>query len=212
METNTRTDKSFKNLASFSEKILVVCPNCNKQALVSTTLGKYTVPYPMWEFHPSFSCNNCFKPIADNSWFGTLIISPSSGNCEHCGSTLKNESKLVKKYQSKMKVTCQICRQEKIYQTKYVKTYADSNQATDPYFGIQLWLQVPFDTNILWAYNFEHLTYLKEYVGAKLREAASGGKYSLVWRLPNFIKIAKNRDRILKAIGRLEKNINKQGD
>jgi hypothetical protein len=65
-------------------------------------------------------------------------------------------------------------------------------------------LQIPVDENILWAYNLEHLEYLKNYVGAKLREAASGGKYALAWKLPNFIKLAKNRNKILKAISRLE--------
>jgi len=63
---------------------------------------------------------------------------------------------------------------------------------------------MPFDDNLLWAYNFGHLDYLKNYVGAKLREAASGGKYALAWKLPNFIRLAKNRARVLKALSRLE--------
>jgi hypothetical protein len=207
MENNSRINQSFKNLASFSEEVLVVCPHCNKQALISTKLGKYTVPYPMWGFHSIFSCNHCFKPVADNSWFGTMIISPVDANCGYCGSTLKNESRLVNKFQSKMKIFCKVCKQERIYQAKYVKTYANDKQATDPYFGMQLWLQTSVDDNILWAYNFEHLTYIKEYVEAKLREAVAGGKYSLAWKLPKFIKAAKNRQKILKAIKRLEKKV-----
>ncbi len=106
-----------------------------------------------------------------------------------------------------MKIKCNVCGEEKFYPTVYALTYADSNQATDPYFGLQLWLQIGYDNNILWAYNFDHLNYLKEYVGAKLREAVSGGKYSLARKLPNFIKIAKNRGGILKAINKLEKKI-----
>ncbi len=34
MKTNTRTDKSFKNLASFSEEVLVQCPCCPNKAKV----------------------------------------------------------------------------------------------------------------------------------------------------------------------------------
>jgi hypothetical protein len=84
-------------------------------------------------------------------------------------------------------------------------TYANNKQATDPYFGLQLWLQFPIDDNILWAYNYDHLNYLKTYVAAKLREERVVTKYSMTQKLPNFIKLAKNRDRILKAIERLEK-------
>jgi transcription elongation factor Elf1 len=205
MDTNTRTDKNFKNLAGFSEEILVHCPHCDKQALVSTVLGRYTVPYPTSNHKLTFTCKNCFKPIAENSWFGNLVISPLSSNCGVCGTTFKGVSRLVKKIQSKIKITCPNCKQERFYQTRCTKTYADTNQATDPYFGLQLWLQSPVDNNTFWAYNHEHLTYLKQYVGAKLRETASGGKYALAWKLPNFIKVAKNREKILKAIGRLER-------
>jgi DNA-directed RNA polymerase subunit RPC12/RpoP len=208
MTTNTRTDKSFKNLASFSKEVLVSCPHCNKRAMVITKFSEYYVPFPMGDDRKSkFRCNNCYKQIDENIWYGPIVISPANRKCGNCGSDLKDEHRLVKKLPKQMKVKCKVCEVEKYYDTKHSLTYANSDQATDPYFGLPLWLQVPFDEHILWAYNFEHLTYLKEYVGAKLREAASGGKYSLAWKLPNFIKVAKNRDKILKAIGRLEKRI-----
>ncbi len=202
METNSRTDKSFKNLASFAEEVLVECPHCKKQATVLAKLGKYTVPYP---FKPEvkFRCDHCYKPIDENVWYGPVTIWPTGGSCGFCGSSL-GFRKTVNKYQDKVEVSCTTCGQEKKYDVSYSKNYADNKQATDPYFGLQLWLQIPVDSNILWAYNAEHLAYLKNYVGAKLREAISGGKYSLAWKLPNFIKVAKNREKILKAISRLE--------
>jgi DNA-directed RNA polymerase subunit RPC12/RpoP len=202
MDTNSRTDKRFKNLASFANEILVECPHCSKRAVVHSESTQYTVPYST-SSKAKFRCNNCYKTLDEKLWYGPIIISPANANCGYCGSRLIF-SKTVNKCQDKIEVKCTGCEQEKKYDVHYTLTYANNKQATDPYFGLQLWLQIPFDTYVLWAYNFEHLDYLKKYVGAKLREAASGGKYSLAWKLPNFIKAAKNRDKILKAITRLE--------
>jgi hypothetical protein len=202
MEANSRNDKSFKNLASFADEVIVECPHCKKRAVVIAEQGQYTIPFSA-TYKAKFRCNNCYKPIDEKLWYGSIIISPVNANCGYCGCKLAF-SKTVNRYQDKIEVKCSNCEHEKSYDVHYTLTYANDNQATDPYFGLQLWLQLPIDNNVLWAYNFEHLAYLKNYVGAKLREAASGGKYSLAWKLPNFIKAAKNRDKILKAINRLE--------
>jgi hypothetical protein len=208
MITNTRTDKSFKNLALFSKEVFVCCPHCDKRATVITEFSEYYVPFPMRsDTKTKFRCNNCYKPIDEKLWFGPIIISPANAKCGNCGNSFKDEQRVVNKLPRQMKVKCKVCETEKYYDAKYKLTYANNDQATDPYFGLPLWLKVPFDQYILWAYNFEHLTYLKEYVAAKLRETTRGGKHSLAWKLPNFIKIAKNRDRILKYIERLEKKL-----
>ncbi|MBL7976440.1 MAG: hypothetical protein JNJ85_16090 [Candidatus Kapabacteria bacterium] len=204
----SRTNKSFQNLAAFSKEVLVCCPYCGKRAMVISKFSKYYVPYPMLgDARSRFHCNNCYKPLNEKFWYGPILISPMNAKCGNCGGIFNDETRYTTKYQSKMKVKCKTCGIEKFYETKYELTYANSNQATDPYLGLPLWLQQPFEGHILWAYNFDHLHYLKEYVGAKLREAPSGGKHSLAWKLPNFIKVAKNRDRILKTIGRLEKKV-----
>ena len=105
-----------------------------------------------------------------------------------------------------MKATCSNCGYEQLYETSYARTYASDTQATDPYYGLELWLQLPFDNKIFWAYNYDHLQYLKEYVGAKLREATIGGRQALYWKLPKFIKAAKNRERLIKLIEKLERH------
>ncbi|MFJ4791024.1 hypothetical protein [Streptomyces sp. NPDC088794] len=78
---------------------------------------------------------------------------------------------------------------------------------TDPYFGTPLWLQVETRHGWLWAYDLEHLDLISRFVQARLRERApwydTGRKMTLVARLPVWIKRAKNRDDVLRAIGRL---------
>lgn len=77
--------------------------------------------------------------------------------------------------------------------------------AIDWYFGRPLWLQISCCGNTLWAYNERHLELLESYVSAKLRERKPKVIRSVASRLPTWIKLAKNRDEILKAIGKLKR-------
>jgi len=82
-----------------------------------------------------------------------------------------------------------------------------SNDATDWYFGLPLWLQAPCCGQVLWARNREHLAFLEHFVEAKLRERATqpgGLRYKLLAsRLPLWIKSATNRDAVLATLAKL---------
>jgi hypothetical protein len=69
-----------------------------------------------------------------------------------------------------------------------------------------LWLQISCCHETLWAYNFKHLEIIEQYVSAKLRERTRKGRNSFLSKLPDWLKSAKNRDEILKAIGKLRTN------
>ena len=74
----------------------------------------------------------------------------------------------------------------------------------------ELWLKIDCNGKELWAFNEEHLKYLKEYIQAKIRERNKDeelgwSNQSIESRLPNWIKSAKNREKILKCIKKLEK-------
>lgn len=77
--------------------------------------------------------------------------------------------------------------------------------AADPIVGLPLCLQIPCCGKILWAYNECHLRFLKEYVGALLREREPNKNSSLASRLPSWMKQAKHRDEVLRGIARLER-------
>jgi hypothetical protein len=66
-----------------------------------------------------------------------------------------------------------------------------------------LWLRLDIGRDVLWAYNYEHLTHLREYIGATLRGRQSLTFSTMVERLPQFIKSAKNRDALLALIEKL---------
>lgn len=75
---------------------------------------------------------------------------------------------------------------------------------TDYWFGQELWLQAAFKNEVFWANNYEHLDYMKQYISSGLRERHNRAFFTLVEKLPGFIKSAKNRERLLKLIGKLE--------
>lgn len=79
--------------------------------------------------------------------------------------------------------------------------------AWDPYFRLPLWLQTQTRHGLLWAYSLPHLDLIRRFVAADLRERApwydTGQKMTLVARLPSWMKSAKNRDEVLRAVDRL---------
>jgi len=89
--------------------------------------------------------------------------------------------------------------------------WGTANPGRDPYFGARLWLQAETRHGWLWAYNLEHLDLIRRYVEASVRERApwydTGRKMTLVARLPTWIKRAKNRDEVLRAVDRIHASL-----
>lgn len=74
----------------------------------------------------------------------------------------------------------------------------------DCYFRQPLWLQTECCQNILWAYNERHLLFLESYIGARLRQREPHVNRSVASRLPHWMINGKNRQEVLKGIGRLK--------
>jgi hypothetical protein len=202
MNQSSRSSKDFKSLGTFSSRILVKCPSCGGPALVSANPA-YVIPYPMGYSEPTFKCLKCTKLLDGNKWYGPVILYPGTGICARCASDLGIKV-LAAHPKPNLRANCTVCGHSQVYPALYQPIYADNHNAIDPYLGLKLYLQQVFDNNILWAYNLEHLEYLEKYIRAKLREAPFGGKQALYWKLPQFIKSAKNREKLLKIIQRMK--------
>lgn len=185
----------------FSEKIWVRCPDCNDIGLVTTELGRYNIPQPSG-YKTQFHCTNCDLKITDNTdWYGYCQGTIYQA-CGFCGSRIYFTSKPTKELYRTTNIECDICKKEKEYEIKWYRFQQE--KPTDPFFGFELWLQATVKSNILWLYNLEHLNYLREYVGAKLREDDGRHKYSMITNLAQWITSAKNRDIIIKKLNKLE--------
>ncbi|WP_417857612.1 hypothetical protein [Xanthomarina gelatinilytica] len=188
----------------FSEKIFAKCNQCNGVGIVKTKLGKYIIPFPH-NHKSTFSCTNCGTIKKDSKEWHGYFQGFLSISCGYCGSGIVHSTKPVKTTTKTTQLKCGVCKKEKEYQLKWYRYRKD--KSIDPYFGLDLWLQVNFKSHFLWIYNLEHLKYLKEYVASKLREDNDRHKYSMITNLPQWIKSAKNRDAILKKLNILEKEI-----
>ena len=141
--------------------------------------------------------------------------------CPKC--TERAEVRVMDSEQSYARLTCLSCGYSKERKHTGVKSILFSKNPTDDgfepamtvgppvdwFFREPLWLQIPCGSNILWAYNERHLAWLKEFVSAGLRERRQDpetgwSNQGLAGRLPRWLISAKNRERVLKAIGKLE--------
>jgi hypothetical protein len=102
------------------------------------------------------------------------------------------------------RVTCQLCSYTIDWQGKSISI----GSVQDSYFGLPLWLQIAVGDRILWFHNLRHLQLVEAFVRATLRERRTDlhgcRNASVISRLPNWVKAAKNRKHILKAIDRLK--------
>lgn len=76
-------------------------------------------------------------------------------------------------------------------------------ESNDPYFGLPLLLVTRTRAGLLWAYNQAHLQALHDYAAAPLRERAGVANGSMFSRLPQWMKLARNRALLQKATARL---------
>jgi hypothetical protein len=78
----------------------------------------------------------------------------------------------------------------------------------DWYFHLPLWLQTECCGEVLWAYNKDHLDWLRNFVNAKLRKRSydpthGWSNQSLASRLPKWMKSARNKSAVQKALDKL---------
>lgn len=69
----------------------------------------------------------------------------------------------------------------------------------EPRTGLPLWLQTEFRGRLLWAVNEPHLDFMERFVAAGVREQSRGNS-TLASRLPAWVKAAKHRPALLKAL------------
>lgn len=145
----------------------------------------------IYEFYEEFlvvcpKCGGRAKVVIDEAEFALLP-------------TRKSE-KYRNQFYAPRRLICLNCLHRDLWKGNQILTGGN----VDWYFQLPLWLQISCCGEVLWAYNRSHLEMLENYVGAKLRERTVKGRNSFLSKLPKWIKSAKNRDEILKAIGKLK--------
>lgn len=194
-----RFDDEGTFLAELGDRVDVRCPSCGGHAFVTRGAPE------IWLRHPprlpsTVRCTACaFATSTDErAWFGPVRGHVRS-RCPRCGRWVEQDL-AGPQHPHRAHLVCECgCASEGDVRWRQLST-----GVVDPVFGLDLWFQRPFRGEVLWAYNVEHLAFLRDYVAADLRRRQPGRNRSLASRLPAWIKAAKHRDALLTAIAELE--------
>jgi hypothetical protein len=108
-------------------------------------------------------------------------------------------------------LVCRSCGLSRSHQDRRLVFRFGSGPATDPFFDLPLWLQAATRHGSVWAYNVEHLQLIRRFVRAPLRERApwyeTGPKMTFIARLPAWMKRARNRTEVLRALDRMQSSL-----
>lgn len=181
---------------AYAKEFWVKCPKCSKAARV---IRKEIVGTG----DDKLVCHHCnYSEMADERLRYTATVNRACGNCgEPIQVSIPNNKEKV----TELKYSCPHCHVPEIYKpsnTLYRLKYSMERLA-DPVFGLPLWFQENVKGDTLWAGNKEHLLEIRNYVTARLRERQTMRITTMVEKLPQFIKAAKNREAVLKAIERM---------
>lgn len=184
----------------YKDEFLVVCPRCGDQAKITTGTG-------MYKDTGKIICSACnFMQESDELIRYNTIV---KRNCDNCGKNIDVTIPNCKEKSDSITVACKHCNNVRTYTPRYEEYRlfykSTGTDIKDSVFNLPLWLQTEVKGEILWAYNRKHLSDIRDYVAAKLREREVDNYTTMVEKLPSFIKSAKNRAAILKAINKMMK-------
>lgn len=195
----------------YAKEVICACPNCGGAALIR---GDVKYAAPLFHFEEArvqcLGCSFCKDWSSPKESWGGPLIGWARQPCPNCGYRWLTVEVSEKRYNDQVnktaKAQCESCQQtSEVNLSWWMEEH--TGKPLDPYFGFPLWLQIYCAGNTLWAYNKDHLNTLKSYVAATQRVRGQGGKWSMLNRLPKWVKSAKNRGSVLKAIGRLEEKL-----
>ena len=154
-----------------------------------------------------FKCTSCSH---QKSYDRTIYRYDVHNHCKNCGRYYRVDIEdETKKHFSVLQVSCPYCgtqMQGEVHKTAEAFFYtAEIKDGREPYFGLELWYLSSFQGKPVWALNCKHLEYLIKYLSADLRLKPSDA----IWKsqsdhLPTFMKTAKNRDRIVKLLKKMQ--------
>lgn len=209
MKVVTRHKDKGEFLSRYRDKIFVRCPRCNNMAIVqssntSRAVGRFSCMSCTYQMEGYFAYYHYKVP--QNSWFGPVALFGRK-ICFFCGnkrlSFAKYYPKIVPNIKLQKEVKCCACGAHSVLECSWVSLREPSN-AIDPYFGLPLALQANCKHGVVWVYNLEHLAEYRALIQADLRERGKVSNGAWIGRLPKWIKHAKNRPHVLKALQRIE--------
>lgn len=191
---------TFSRYSAATTGLHVKCPHCNNLGIVK-----------MDDDYFYFQCSSCGKRKQKEKIQYRYQISEMCENCERHFKLDITDKKQI--HFKQLNVHCPDCQTIKKGEVQKIEKkcfdYGEIENGIEPFFNYPLFYQTEFDGKIIWAINREYLVYLIEYVEADIREKGERAYQDFCGietqsdHLPKFIKLAKNRDAIVKLLKRL---------
>lgn len=192
MENGKRFKDQNYRLAHFMDEIFVHCPKCAGKAIVKKGEEKSVL-----------NCRECFYQSNQNhlKTEGKIKL-----NCPNCGEKIEQSGgwDMEKK---EISIQCPGCGESldvRPATTRFRETLNVNKEGILSGFETELWYRSKFKDGIFWAVNTRHLSYLKDYIAALIRQRNEREHFTLIEKLPAFVSSSKNRDALLKLIKKLE--------
>lgn len=194
-----------KYLGDFNNQIFVKCPKCEGKAVVKL---EYTDEYKKENYnaiiyHPIFECKQCFYKLNELIY---QYVAYGNTHCSNCFEYYEFESQILNAEPQKNKAKCPHCNFQEELEPK-IKQVLKNRRIFDglrreQWYNFPLWFQKEFNGEVFWAYNLDHIDYLERYIKADLRERNNrgSGNGTMASRLLQFVKAAKNREKLLKIL------------
>ncbi|MGH8079117.1 MAG: hypothetical protein ACREP7_00990 [Lysobacter sp.] len=197
-----------KWLGSFADHVEVVCPRCGRAGEVRTE----------HRWVASFVCAQCQLDARSerNDWLGKIRLS-GRRPCGYCGYqwlqvnrlepggrtvSIQLEPRRLTPWGDTLPVRCPICKHSSDVILQASRQRDD--EGLDPHFGMPLRLTERTRAGLLWVYNPGHIDELRRYIAADQRERrCTMSNKTMVSSLPTWMKLARHRAMMLKALDRL---------
>lgn len=205
-----------RHLGAFlAEGCRVLCPKCGRPGDVAY------VPVESRRWRASFRCGGCALALesapayfyeqrrfaTDAPWYGDYCARGARA-CGYCGGRwVRAQAQRVfdgRPLPTVLEAECPQCGRQQAVTVEWVR-HPDAAAGREPLFGLPLALTESLGrARTLWAFNAAHLSELKRFVAATLRERSGAAGMSYFARLPAWLTSARMRPAVLKAIARLE--------
>lgn len=185
----------------YADRIAVRCHRCDTPGVVVRQSAAVR-----------FRCLNCSLALdggcgcgrcGSGDWVGPVRYSGRRpcGYCGHQWVSIDATRKVASPAMKTLDADCAQCGRSSAVAVSVV--VVRDAEAIDPHLGMPLLLVEKTAAGVLWAYNQAHLHALQDYAVAPLRERVGVANRSMFSRLPQWMKLARNRVLLQKATARL---------
>ncbi|WP_369942368.1 hypothetical protein [Xanthomonas medicagonis] len=186
-------------LAAYAERVAVRCHRCDAPGWVLAQWQPYR-----WQAR--FRCGQCSAALdsGNGDWVGAVWLSGrrACGHCGHQWVQVCATSTARMPPPPTLPGRCPRCRKDNAVAVQPHRVR--DALPCDPHFGMALALVASTRVGVVWAYNARQLQELQDYVAATLRERRGVFGRSMVARLPGWMKLARHRTLMARALQRLQ--------